>query len=241
VRKNVATTHQILPANILGRGLTLIVVPDDPNLGLGTVQQLQDWLDAADAPTVTPRSQLLALQGAQILWHPQCVVVMVSPQRSATVCQAVLEGYFYEAELRGLETKLESNWDETLADGPLGFEFNSAAIPRREELAQRFQEVLQLRTRYARLTSHIVVPHVYPPTLASQIAERLRERLRMEERLDLADGKLEVQERVYELCSHRASEFMVARTGHHLEWVIIILLSFQILMWIAEILSNTSP
>ncbi|MBL8854108.1 MAG: hypothetical protein JNK57_09065 [Planctomycetaceae bacterium] len=240
VRTSVATTKQVSRVAISGRSLTLIVVPDDPANGLATVQKLQEWLDNSD-PTTAIRSQLLALQGAQIVWHPQCLVVMVSPNRLETVCQAVLEGYFFESQLRSLESTLEANWDGTLADAPLGFEFNATAISRREELAQRFRDVLNLRTRYARLTSFIIVPHVYPPTLASQIGERLRERLRMEERLDLVDGKLEVQEHVYELCSHRASEFMVARTGHHLEWVIIILLGFQTLMWIVDLLSTTSP
>lgn len=241
IRTGFTTTHQISRPALAGRPLTLIVVPDDPTNGLATVQQLQEWLDTFESTATTSRSQLIALQGAQVVWHPQCLIVMVAPNRLPTVCQAVLEGYFYESELRSLETTLEANWDETLADAPLGFEFNSAAISRRQELSQRFQEVLHLRTRYARLTSFIIVPHVYPPTLASQIGERLRERLRMEERLDLVDGKLEVQEHVYELCSHRASEFMVARTGHLLEWAIIILLGFQTLMWIADLLSTTNP
>lgn len=241
LRTGSSTTQQLSLEAIAGRSLTLIVVPDDPHHGLSTVQQLQEWLDQSESAAATQRSQLLALQGAQIVWHPKCVVVMVTPHRLTSVCQAVLEGYFFESELRSLETALEANWDNTLADSPLGFEFNTAGIPRREELSQRFQEVLHWRTRFARLTSFVIVPHVYPPTLASQIGERLRERLRMEERMELVGGKLEVQERVYELCSHRSSEFMLARTGHQLEWAIIILLGFQTLMWIADLLSQTSP
>ncbi len=241
LRSGSSTTRQLSLEAITARSLTLIVVPDDPDHGLSTVQQLQEWLDQSDSEATTQRSQWLALQGAQIVWHPKCVVVMVSPQRLTSVCQAVLEGYFFESELRSLEAELEANWDNTLADSPLGFEFNTAGIPRREELSHRFQEVLRWRTRFARLTSFVIVPHVYPPTLASQIGERLRERLRMEERMELVEGKLEVQERVYELCSHRSSEFMLARTGHQLEWAIIILLGFQTLMWIADLLSQTSP
>lgn len=240
VRKKVTTTHKLQRQDIEGTALSLIVVPDDPSLGVATVQQIQEWLERIESEDSFARPQLLALQGAQIVWHPKCVVVMVPSNRLQTVCQAILEGYFYEAELRAIETSLESKWENTMDDAPLGFEFNSAAVSRRSELAERFHEVLKLRTRLARLTSHIVVPHVYPPTLASQIGERLRERLRMEERLELVDGKLEVQEHVYELCSQRTSEFMVARTGHHLEWVIILLLGFQTILWIVDLLSTAT-
>lgn len=241
VRLQTAMTHQVQYSTIANRKLSVIIVPDDSVLGLATVQRLQEWLDGTPEMPGFVQSQLLSLQGAQVVWHPQCVIVMAPANRLTKVCQAVLEGHFYEAELRSLEMNLESNWDQTQGDAPLGFEFNAAAIPRREELSQRFQHVLSMRTRYARLTSHIIVPHVYPPTLASQIGERLRERLRMEERLDLVDGKLEVQEHVYELCSQRTSEFMVARAGHHLEWVIILLLAFQTVLWFVDLLSQTSP
>lgn len=241
VRKKTSTTHKLQRQDIEGTALSLIVVPDDSSLGMETVQHLQEWLERIESEDSFARTQLLALQGAQIVWHPRCVVVMVPINRLQTVCQAVLEGYFYESELRAIETALESNWENTMGDAPLGFEFNASAVSRRSELAERFHEVLKLRTRLARLTSHIVVPHVYPPTLASQIGERLRERLRMEERLELADEKLEVQEDVYELCSHRTSEFMVARTGHLLEWVIILLLGFQTILWIVDILSTATP
>ncbi|MBL8890628.1 MAG: hypothetical protein JNL67_11680 [Planctomycetaceae bacterium] len=241
VRKKTTSTHKLHRQDIEGAGLTLVMVPDDASLGMATVQRLQDWLERRESEDSFARPQLLALQGAQIVWHPQCVVIMVPANRVQTVCQAVLDGYFYEAELRSIEAALEGNWENTLGDAPLGFEFNATAVSRRSELAERFQEVLKLRTRLARLTSNIVVPHVYPPTLASQIGERLRERLRMEERLELVEGKLEVQEHVYEMCSHRTSEYMVARTGHHLEWVIILLLGFQTILWIVDLLSTATP
>lgn len=92
--------------------------------------------------------------------------------------------------------------------------------------------------RFARLVPCVLVPHVHPPTLASQIGERLRERTRMADRLELVEGKLESQEHIYELCSHRTSEFMVARKGHHLEWVIIILLLVQTVLLMLDLLSS---
>jgi hypothetical protein len=55
------------------------------------------------------------------------------------------------------------------------------------------------------------------------------------------DGKLGTQENVYELCGQRTSEFMVARTGHHLEWAIIVLLAFQTVMWLIDLSASASP
>lgn len=60
----------------------------------------------------------------------------------------------------------------------------------------------------------------------------------MSDRLELLEGKLEAQERVYELCGQRASEFMLARTGHHLEWAIILLLLTQTALLVIELLSS---
>jgi hypothetical protein len=145
---------------------------------------------------------------------------------------------FFATELQSLESALDDAWDNTLQDAPLGFEFSNADIPRRSLLGQRFQTVCELRTRYARLMSQIIVPHVYPPTIASQIGERLRERLRMVERMELIDERLSAQESIYDRCSQRCSDFMVARTGHHLEWIIIILLAFQTLLWFVDLLAT---
>ncbi len=240
VRLRQITTEVLHLAELDAVPLSVVIVPPELEVSLDVVQEIQKWLDAVFGGASRNRSQLISLQGSQLVWHPRCIVVLAPAERVVGVCQATLEAYFFEAELRTLESGIEAGWDATLADAPLSFEFNSEAIPRREDLSTRFQEVLRLRTRYARLMSNVIVPHMYPPTLASQIGERFRERLRMEERLELVDEKLAVQEHVYELCSQRTSDFMVARTGHHLEWAIIILLAFQTLMWMVDLLSASA-
>jgi hypothetical protein len=209
------------------------------------VQRLQSQFESQSNQTSHAsqsliKSALLTLQGAQILWRPSQMIVFAPPERMQSICHAIVEASFYEFELRSIEKALDAAWDNVQADSPLAFEFNERAIARREELSTRFQSVLSLRTRFARLAPQVLVPHIYPPTLASQIAERLRERTRMPERLELVEGKLETQERIYEMCSQRVSEFMVARTGHHLEWAIIILLLAQTILIVIEYLSSVS-
>lgn len=190
-------------------------------------------------PTRT-RTVLLTFQGVQILWCPDRVIIDAPADRIERVSHAIIDATTHELTLESLESEVDSHWDDVRSDAPLAFEFNERAVPRREQLSRRFQSLVEARAAYARLVPHIVVPHVHPPTLTSQIGERLRERLRMPERLELLDQKLDAQERVYELCSHRVSEFMVARKGHQLEWVIILLLLMQSALLLVEYLGTTS-
>lgn len=186
------------------------------------------------------RTVLLTFQGVQILWRPDQVIIDAPADRIERVGLAIIDATTHELTLESLESEVDSHWDDVRADAPLAFEFHERAVPRREQLSQRFQRLVEARAAYAKLVPHIVVPYVHPPTLTSQIGERLRERLRMPERLELLDQKLDAQERVYELCSHRVSEFMVARKGHQLEWVIILLLLMQSALLLVEYLGATS-
>ena len=215
--------------------LTLTVVPQS---AATTVEYVQSWQATWESlPPIEGgpvQSILLTLQGAQILWRPERVFVVAPPERLATVCRAIVEATWHEAELRSLEQATDSYWNEVEEHAPLAFEFDSRSLARRGELAERFRNVQSLRARFARLAPHILVPHVHPPTLASQIGERLRERMRMADRLELLDGKLDAQERIYEMCSQRVSEFMISRRGHRLEWAIIALLLIQTVIVLYE-------
>jgi uncharacterized Rmd1/YagE family protein len=92
--------------------------------------------------------------------------------------------------------------------------------------------------RAVRLAPRVHLPHVHPPTLASQLAERLRERARLPERLEHLREKLELQFHAVELASQRVSDYALARTGHTLEWVIIIMLAAQTILLLVELLAG---
>jgi hypothetical protein len=222
-------------------GLVVVTVPGLPEEHAAWLHSLQQRLDnPAAAPRRSDESLLLTLHGALVLWQPRRVIIVAPPDRLPAVAKAVVEASFYEAELRSLEGSIDRGWPQLESDGKLAFEIRERDRSQRAGLGERFQKVLGLRARYARLMPHILVPYVFPPTLASQIGERFRERKRMAERLELVDQKLAAQEHVYELCSHRHSEFMLARTGHQLEWIIIILLLVQCVLLIIEYLSSQS-
>jgi len=216
--------------------LAVVMVPTTGSDPVDWVQAVRPWVDNARHDSLI-QTVLLTLQGAQILWCPGRIAVFAPAERMESVCRAIVEAAYYEAELCDIENSIDSGWDNLQSDASIAFEFAERFVGRRESLATRFAAVVAIRTRYARLMPHVLVPHVYPPTLASQIGERFRERTRMAERLDLVAEKLEVHERIYDLCSQRVSEFMVARRGHMLEWVIIILLAAQTILWFVDYLS----
>lgn len=214
----------------------LLAIAASPEEQADVLDRTQAWLDATAASGSSP-SLLLTLHGAKIVWRPGRVAVFAPADRLESVSRAIAEAAAYEAELSSLESLLDAGWKQVHDDAPLAFDFGEPDVRRRASLAAKFQELVGLRTRFVRLAPSVIVPHVYPPTLASQVAERLRERCRMHERLELLEGKLEAQERVYELCGQRSSEYMLGRTGHHLEWAIIFLLLAQTTLLVVEFLS----
>jgi len=152
----------------------------------------------------------------------------------------VLEATAHERELRSIERAMEESWPALESDSALAFEFDEASVGRRAQLRERLHRVLVLRARLARIAPYLLSPLAHPPTLASQVAERLRERLRMPTRHEAAAVQLDVFRDAYDMCGQRASDYMLARTGHRLEWVIIVLLAAQLLLWGFEYLTGAA-
>ncbi len=153
----------------------------------------------------------------------------------------MVEVYYYESELKRIERALGECWPAMEADIPLAYEFQENSLGKQKSLQQRFQQVAMLRARLARLGPFVYSPHLHPPTLASQIAERFRERTRMMHRHEFLGEQLEVFEHVYEMCGQRSSDFKLARTGHMLEWTIILLLVAQLLLSAFESITSLAP
>jgi len=182
----------------------------------------------------------VALQGAMIYWSPQRVAVIAPTDRLNAVRGAVVEFCYFEHQLRTMEEDIAARWPQLEIDTPLAFEFLEKAVSQKRELMRRFQDVIRMRAQLARLAPHIECPPVYPPTLVSQVGERLREKARLSERLQFVREQVEVFEKVYEMCGQRVSDFMSSRTSHTLEWVIIILLAAETILLIVDLLSSTA-
>lgn len=217
--------------------LLVLAVPLIDETDPDPLNRVRNW---ADPPSISGEraGQLLTLQGARVVWNPTRVVVLVAPERLDTVLKAIVEVAYYETELRAIETKLAALWPDLEAVIPLAFEFAERSVRHRRKLAEQFRQVFTLRARLARVTPHVLAPHIHPPTLATQLSERLREHTRMAHRVESLNTQLDVFERLYEGCGQKTSEFMVARTGHALEWIIIILLLAQIILLSIDLLQT---
>lgn len=213
--------------------LELLSIPapeiEDPEL----IERVREWT-AAGMPTV----QMMTFQGAQLFWGEGRAAVMAAPHRLAALEAVVVELAYYEAELVGVERAVAGFWPELEADGGPAFEMDERAHRHRARLARRFRELLGVRARLTRIIPFVHTPHVYPPTLASQVSERLRERTRMRHRAEVLQDQLEVFERIYDACGARAGEFTANRKNHLLEMVIIVLLAAQTLLVLFEILTR---
>ena len=111
-------------------------------------------------------------------------------------------------------------------------------LEKRRELRERFKNTMLLSARLARIGPPVHAPHIHPPTLASQVSERMRERTQMMHRHELVSEQVEVFQEVYEMCGQRASDFELATKGHTLEKIIIALLLAQLLFWGFDILTT---
>ena len=198
--------------------------------------ELREWVEA-DPDSGGEPATWMAFQGAHLHWSPGRVAILAPSDRLASVRHAVIEATAHERELRAIERSMAAWWPDLEGDSALAFEFEESAVGRRKALRDRLHRALVLRARLARIAPYLLSPLVHPPTLASQVADRMRERLRMSARHEAASLQIDVFRDTYETCGSRASEFMLARTGHRLEWAIIVLLAAQLLLWGFEYLS----
>lgn len=203
------------------------------------IDGLRGWVEsdpeARGAPPVW-----MSFQGTHVHWSTGRCAIAAPVDRIAGVRAAILEATAHERALRSVEEAMASAWPALESDADLAFEFEEAAVGRRRELRERLHRTLVLRARLARIAPYLLAPLAHPPTLASQVGERLRERLRMPTRHEAAATQIEVFRDAYDMCGQRASEYMLARTGHRLEWVIIILLAAQLFLWCFEYLTDAT-
>lgn len=218
------------PTDPQAPALELLSVPcDDPDAG-DLIARAVEWAGAG--------TQTLTFQGAVLVWGVGRAAAVAPAGRLHPLEAVLAEVAFYEAELRDAETRLGEAWPELEADAGPAFEFDDRSNRQVPRLAQRYTQLLGVRARISRLLPAVLTPHVYPPTLASQVSERLRERLRLRHRVEVLQDQLEVFERIYDACGQRASDHRLARKGHVLEMVIIIMLAAQLLLAAFEILTR---
>lgn len=212
--------------------LAVLIVPAPEADAAPLPPEALAWVEVAGP------ARMIALHGAAVAVAPGRAAIRVEPSRLDAVRAAVVEFCYRERELRDIEAAAAAGWPDVEADTPLAFEFRDRDAGRRIVLGERFRRIVGLRTRLARLVPHLDLPPLHPPTLASQVAERLRERGRTSERAEFLTSQLEVQERVYDLCAQRSSEWSLSRKSLALEWAIVVLLAVETVLILVDLLSR---
>jgi|694.fasta_scaffold49410_3 hypothetical protein len=227
-RQDFAIDLEVLIAEPQGR------LDDDPWFDFA-----KNWCDSGTTRR-TMRATLISLHGIDICWGNGRVAIRAPHDRLDTVRKAALEFAFAERELVELERCVNNGWDALEGDVPTAFTFREANVRDRAELATRFQKAIVLQAKLSRLIPLIVQPAQYPPTLESQLHERLKERMRQEDRVEVLERQLDIFQRVYEMCGQRSSDYMLTRSGNILEWIIILLLAVQTILTIIDYLPSTT-
>jgi hypothetical protein len=235
--------------------LSLLLIPADAGdlAGEDLLANVEGWVIGEEAHSeqeqlgqqignsVFPPVLMMTLQGAKVFWRNGRAAVLAHPDRMENVRLAVVESAFYELEVSAIERSIGENWPQLESDLPQAFSIDDFNVGKQNEFALRYRQSMVLQARLARIGPAVHSPHVYPATLASQMAERFRDRTRLTHRHEFLQEQIEIFERVYESCAQRSSDYVLARKGHILEWIIIILLLIQILFYAFEILTDASP
>lgn len=193
----------------------------------------------SDEPQPAPGVPVsVPLYGCHVVWSPRRAALVGPASRLGQLRAALLEFATREAELRGAESRAARLLDGSEADAAAAFATAERLIGRHADAAARYREAIAIRRRLAGLSAAIHAPPVHPPTLASQLGERLRDRTRLAERHEHAAEKAELAERVAESCAQRAADLAIARRQIALEWAIVTLLVAQTALLLADVLAS---
>ena len=201
------------------------------------------WVTEPQGPPptagATPSPPLVAvpLYGCHVVWAAGRGAVLGPSDRLPHLRASLAEFAVREADLRDVEQRTSALVDAAEADAGLAFTPGDRCLERQVDLAARYRETIGLRRRLALLAPAVHAPPVHPPTLASQLAERLRDRTRLPDRLELVTERIEIAGDVYEACGQRAGELGIAHRQNRLEWAIVVLLVIQTALIVVELLS----
>lgn len=221
-----------------GERLTLLVVPL-PAAATGdadpVTEAVRQWVSAAADSRL--RAIFVPLYSCFVGWVQGRAALVGPTDRLDQLTAAVLEFAGLEAKLREAERLAENLLDTLEDDVARSLSLDEHAPDRRGELANRHREAVAVGRRLALLKPAVEAPPLHPPTLASQLGERLRERARLVERHEVANDRAELAERVAEACGQRALETGIARRQSGLEWAIVVLLVVQTVMLLVDLVA----
>jgi len=229
-----------------GERLEILAVPVDPeadaasgleaSLHANAGPLVSSWVTAGRAGAPPPVT--IPLYGSFVAWAAGRAAVVGPAERLAELARAVSEFADHEAALRNAERRAAALVAEVEADLDGQLALDDRAAERRAARGARHREAVALARGLALLAPAVSAAPLHPPTLASQLGERLRDRSRLADRHELAVGRAELAERVAEGSSQRALDVDIARRQMGLEWAIIVLLVVQTAVLVVDLLAR---
>ncbi|QJW97328.1 hypothetical protein [Frigoriglobus tundricola] len=186
---------------------------------------------APDTPTAD-----VAWRGGRVQWRPGRAVVHLTGAAQDEVLSALAEFAFYEAELRRLETELDTR-EATAAD-----DVGRAHTIRRRDKAHwpRFTAAIEafarMRLTFARLAPRLSEDPSAPGPLGHRLASRLFLHARAGARAEALDARLEVCEDLYEGANDRVADVKGWHDGFVMELIIVLLLLLEVVLLCGDLL-----
>jgi hypothetical protein len=207
-----------------------------PTLAQGTPfaanQHFTEWMGKGDDTSAA--LVLVKYRGVELMWRPGRALLQCDSEQAESLLSAVVEFAHYECELWRIEDGIANTWAELEQDKALAFEVTPADLERSAVVGARMNRVLQRRIRLARIEPHLYEPAASLATAGRKLGEELREKARIEARLESVDAQLEVFEGIYEMSGQRMGEYRAARQEHVLEWIIIVLLAAEMVLLLVQ-------
>jgi len=201
----------------------------------GTQPGFAKWLAKTNGAGAPP-PVYVKLRGVELMWRPGHAMLQGDSEQAESLLSAVVEFTHYERELRRIEDEIAGSWAELEQDKSLAFDVTPADLKRSDAVGERMNRVLQRRIRLARIEPHLYDPDAGLPAAGQKLGQELRDRARMDARLETVDAQLEVFEGIYEMSGQRMGEFRAAQQEHVLEWIIIALLAAELVLLLVQAL-----
>jgi len=228
----------IVATELHGDELNVVLLPlsiTPQGTPIGAQQGFAKWLDKTNHAGALP-PVYIKYRGVELMWRPGHAMLQGDSGQAESLLPAVVEFAHYECELRRIEGEIADTWAELEQDKGLAFEVSPADLKRGEAVGERMNRTLQRRIRLARIEPHLYDPDASLPAASQKLGEELRDKARMDARLETVDAQLEVFEGIYEMSGQRMGEFRAAQQEHVLEWTIIALLGAELLLMLAQAL-----
>jgi len=191
------------------------------------------WMERGDDRDAPPPVFIKA-RGAELTWRPGRALLQCDSEQAETLLAGVVEFAHYEYELRRIEDEIANTWVQLEQDKALAFEVTTGDLERSAVVGERMNRVLQRRIRFARIEPHLYEAAASLSAGGRKLGDELREKARIEGRLETVDAQLEVFEGVYEMSGQRMGEYRAARQEHMLEWIIIVLLAAEMILLLVQ-------